>query len=332
LPMLTRIVASLALAQCCFAVNQTWHARAACNGHVAQFRLMRDSTKCLDVRGGQVTDGAQVQIWDCNGHTNQNFMWCSDGRIVSAANFGIAMCLDVPGGDPSKPTDLQLWQCNGRGGQYWQYDTANHAIFPPSTGEKMCMDVSGGSDKTGSLINIYYCSPGSGERWYFGQGPPPSPPPPPIPQCSGGKGTVSYFQLHRDTTKCIDIVGGKASAGAKVQIWGCNGQENQKFIWCSDGRIVSAINDNMCLDVPGGDPSKASDLQIWHCNAAAGQYFQYDGNNMAVYPWKTGEKMCMDVSAGSTNPGTPVNIFSCNPGTGEKWQINKAVAQAYINV
>merc|ERR1712139_171398 len=130
------------------------------------------------------------------------------------------MCLDVPGEDPSQSRNLQLWKCNGRTGQYWEFDTKNLAIFPPSIGEKMCVDVSGGSDKNGAHVNIYSCSPGSGERWYFGQGPPPAPAPPPIGKCSGGKGTVSYFQLNSDTTKCIDIAGGKATKNAGLQRWG----------------------------------------------------------------------------------------------------------------
>jgi hypothetical protein len=334
--MILCILALLSLAPGNLAINQTSHAKAGCMDSIVQFRLRKDPTKCLDVRGGQVTDGAQLQIWDCNGQTNQNFMWCKDGRIVTTVNDN--MCLDVPGGDPSKPNNLQLWQCNGGRGQYWEFDAKNQAIFPPSTGEKMCVDVSGGSANNGAAVNIYYCSPGSGEKWYFGQGPPPSPAPPPIPQCSGGKGTVSYFQLNKDPTKCMDIVGGKAISGAKVQIWGCNGQENQKFIWCSDGRIVSRLDDNMCLDVPGGDPSKAANLQIYSCNRADGQYWNYDSGTMSVFPHKTGEKMCMDVEGGSTNPGSQVLIYYCSqdpktrqPLGGEKWKINQAALE-YINV
>lgn len=311
-------------------VNRSWHANADCKSQVGQFRLLQDPNKCIDLRGGQATDGAGIQIWDCNGHTNQNFMWCADGRIVSAINDG--MCLDVPGGDASKPHDLQLWQCSGGAGQYWAYDAANSAIHPAAERDKMCIDVSGGSDTNGAHVNIYYCSPGSGNKWYFGSGPPPTPAPPSIPKCSGGKGVVQYFQLDQDTSKCIDIVGGKAVNGAGVQIWGCNGQQNQKFIWCSDGRIVSAINDQMCLDVPGGDPSKAWNLQMWQCNGGRGQYWQYDGNAMAIFPASVGEKMCIDVNGGSTNPGTLVNLYGCSPGTGEKWQINKAAVGNLISV
>merc|ERR1719326_1831304 len=53
--------------------------------------------------------------------------------------------------------------------------------------------------------------------------------------------------------------------GARVQIWDCNQNANQNFIWCSDGHIVSSINRNFCLDVPGGSPWNPADLRMWDC-------------------------------------------------------------------
>lgn len=282
-----------------------------CNSNTGLFRLNKDSSKCLDVGGGKVVNGAAVQIWGCNGQQQQSFKWCSDGRIVSTVND--KMCLDVPGGDPSKPNNLEIWECNSNDGQYWGYDSNNMAIYSAKLGEKMCIDVVGGATKPGTPVNIYYCSPGTGEKWLLGN--PPAPPPMPKP-CTA---TVGLFRLAKDNTKCLDIGGGKVVNGAVVQIWNCNGQPQQNFMWCSDGRIVSAVNNKMCVDVPGGDPNKAGNLQLWECNSGGGQYWGYDSNNQGIYPSQTGEKMCMDVAAGSTKPGTVVNIWKCKPGTGEKW-------------
>jgi hypothetical protein len=149
-----------------------------------------------------------------------------------------------------------------------------------------------------------------------------------MPECDGGQGIVKYFQLNQDVSKCMDIAGGQVAMGAGVQISTCNGQDSQKFIWCSDGRIVSVINDNMCLDIPGGDPSQTSYLQIYPCNGAAGQYWGYDYNAMAISPtqgWQF-DNMCMDVDASS---GKLVNYW-CSPGgswQAQKWQVNDAVAE-----
>jgi len=148
-----------------------------------------------------------------------------------------------------------------------------------------------------------------------GSGPRPSPPaPPPPPPCGGKPGR---FMLASDNSKCMDIAGGKAYNGASVQLWYCNGMGQQNFKWCGDGRIVSELNENMCLDVPGGDPSKSQYMQLWTCNGAAGQYWEYDGNQMHIYPAKANQ-MCLDTANGGVTDGTKVNIYDCHGG-GTQW-------------
>lgn len=283
----------------------------ACDSNKSvEFWLARDTGVCLDIKGGKAVDGSEVIIDQCKQDSTHKFIYCTDGRIVSSQNT--SMCLDIPTGDPKQVQNLRIWQCNGGQGQYWHYDTSTQAIVPASTGEFMCMDVHGGSTQPGTNVLIYYCNPGTGERWVFGPVAPT-----PIPACSGG--TAGYFQLDRDPTKCIDITGGQAVNGAQLQIEGCSGAANQKFMWCSDGRIVSAMNDKMCMDIAGGDVSKVSSLEIWSCAGVAGQYWNFDRANQAIYPAQVGEKMCVDVHDGSTDPGTAVILYNCDPGTGEKW-------------
>jgi len=150
-----------------------------------------------------------------------------------------------------------------------------------------------------------------------GTGPPPVPPsPPPVPKCVGNTGR---FEAGSDNSKCFDIPGGNVYNGAPVQMWDCNHHTNQNFIWCQDGRIVSAMNDKMCLDVPGGDPKKATFLQMWDCNGMGGQYWEYDAKTMSIFPAQTGETMCVDTDDGSVKPGTKVNLWYCKPGTGMAW-------------
>jgi len=162
----------------------------------------------------------------------QHFIWCDDNRIVTASNSN--MCIDIPGGVPGYSTYLQLWECNGRESQKWGYDANTLSIYPSIEGENMCVDFDGGKLRQGSRINLYQCKPGTGEQWKLVD-------PPPPPPCWG---QIGSFRPKRDMNKCLDIVGGNLYNGAAVQIWDCNGQKQQNWLWCSDNRIVSAINDN----------------------------------------------------------------------------------------
>lgn len=125
--------------------------------------------------------------------------------------------------------------------------------------------------------------------------------------------------MNNNQNMCMDVAGGQVKDGAIVQVWNCNGLQGQSWKWCSDGRIVSELDERFCLDVPGGDPSKASDLQTWTCNGQGGQYWEYDQKTMAIYPANTGEKMCVDTEHGSTSGGTHVNLYNCVPGSGQAW-------------
>lgn len=144
-----------------------------CGANVKRGKFMnaRDQTKCLDIglsQAGQVYNGAPVQLWDCNGMTQQNWKWCNDGRIVSAANEN--MCLDIPGGlgpgGKFPTTDMQMWTCNGGDGQKWKYG-GGKTIYPNKVGETMCLDLENGSLKAGTRANLYYCSSQKrdGEGW-----------------------------------------------------------------------------------------------------------------------------------------------------------------------
>merc|ERR1719454_292096 len=81
---------------------------------------------------------------------------------------------------------------------------------------------------------------------------------------------VGKFMVNYNRGKCMDIALNGAAGpwnGAKIQVWDCNGGPNQQFIWCTDGRIVSAMNKQYCLDIPGGNPfAEADNMQMWQCN------------------------------------------------------------------
>mmetsp|Transcript_650 Transcript_650/g.1144 ORF Transcript_650/g.1144 Transcript_650/m.1144 type:complete len:625 (-) Transcript_650:130-2004(-) len=163
----------------------------------------------------------------------------------------------------------------------------------------------------------------------YGKGPaptpaPPSPPPAPSP-CSGSQGK---FRLNKHQDLCLDVPGGAIKNGARLQVWNCNGQPQQEWIWCSDSRIVSASNKNMCIDRPGTaagalgpPPPHPSPLQLWECNGHPGQSWGYDSKSMAVYQSASGHAMCMDLWHGHLVPGNNVIVWGCNPshGDGEAW-------------
>jgi hypothetical protein len=86
---------------------------------------------CLDDRNNSSRNGAVVQIWRCNGRSNQQWQVMSDGTIRHNG-----LCLDAAGYGTANGTKVQLWSCTGNGNQQW--DTKNFRIHydnPAATGE-----------------------------------------------------------------------------------------------------------------------------------------------------------------------------------------------------
>ncbi len=57
-----------------------------------------------------------MNIWDCNGQSNQQFRLNTDGTITAV---GSGKCLDVNGGATANGTKVQIWDCSGAANQKW---------------------------------------------------------------------------------------------------------------------------------------------------------------------------------------------------------------------
>jgi type 1 glutamine amidotransferase len=111
--------------------------------------------KCVDVSGMSSVDGTKIQLWTCNGQSNQQWTVGSDGTIRS-----LGKCMTVNGTANGSPA--QLWSCNGGGGQRWT-PGANSSLVNPQSGR--CLDANGGSSANGTQLIIWDCHGATNQRW-----------------------------------------------------------------------------------------------------------------------------------------------------------------------
>ena len=64
------------------------------------------SNRCLDVPGRSTTNGTLLEIWDCNGGTNQQWTSLSNGELQV---YG-SKCLDVPGNSTAAGTRVEIYE------------------------------------------------------------------------------------------------------------------------------------------------------------------------------------------------------------------------------
>ncbi|NUR60256.1 MAG: lectin, partial [Catenulispora sp.] len=117
--------------------------------------------KCLDVPNSSTTGGTQLQIYSCNGQSNQAFTHTSGGALSVTEN-GTTMCLDANGKGTTAGTKVIIWSCNGQTNQQWSINS-NGTITGVQSG--LCLDVSGASTANGALVQLWTCNGQSNQQW-----------------------------------------------------------------------------------------------------------------------------------------------------------------------
>lgn len=114
------------------------------------------SGRCLDVPSASTADGTQVQLWDCNSGSNQQWTFTAAGELQVYGN----KCLDA--GGTANGTKVQIYSCWGADNQKWRLNSDGSIVGVQSG---LCLDAVGNGTANGTLIQLYSCSNGSNQRW-----------------------------------------------------------------------------------------------------------------------------------------------------------------------
>lgn len=124
-------------------------------------------SQCMDLPGGDTSNGGVLWTWDCYGGDNQHWFF-QDGQLKYAANT--SKCVDLLGGDDHNGNLVGLWDCNNGHNQQWEYDSNTRSIYRGIGVRQKCLQL--GSDPTqdwyvaaGTQLNIWDCDGGRTEGW-----------------------------------------------------------------------------------------------------------------------------------------------------------------------
>jgi poly(3-hydroxybutyrate) depolymerase len=116
------------------------------------------SGRCLDVPSVSTSNGTQLQLWDCNGGSNQRWTYTANKQLMVYGN----KCLDASGKGTTNGTPVIIYDCNGGSNQQWNV-SANGTITGVQSG--LCLDANGGATANGTKIIIWSCNGGSNQQW-----------------------------------------------------------------------------------------------------------------------------------------------------------------------
>jgi lysophospholipase L1-like esterase len=116
------------------------------------------SGRCLDVPNSSQTGGTQVQLWDCNTQSNQQWTYTSAGELRVYGSD----CLDANAQGTTAGTKAIIWPCNGQQNQKWNLNS-DGTITGVQSG--LCLDATGAGTTNGTPLELWTCNGGSNQKW-----------------------------------------------------------------------------------------------------------------------------------------------------------------------
>jgi hypothetical protein len=116
---------------------------------------------CLDVPGGKGVAGNVLDLWECNGLFNQQWIFNKDDTVSYLGNM--SLCIDISG-TPKKGSSMALQMCNTKSAtQKVKYDLQT-GFFNMSP---HCLDIPGAKIQNGSKIWLWECNKQPQQQWYI---------------------------------------------------------------------------------------------------------------------------------------------------------------------
>jgi hypothetical protein len=152
---------------------------------------------------GNTTNSTQLQIYDCNGSSAQQFKINGGVPVVGPGN----KCMDVDGPDTGGDGSIvQLYDCLPTAiDQRW---TLNSDQTLRTLGR--CLDIDGNGTANFTKLELWDCNGAGGQKW--------------VPQSDGSL-------LNPQSGRCLDDPMGNTANNTQLQIYDCNGNAAQKYVF-----------------------------------------------------------------------------------------------------
>lgn len=312
----------------------------------------------LDVAGGSLKNGGNVQTYSCNGTLSQLFRAeYRDGYYV-LRNAGSGKVLDVAAGDVVPGTNVQQWDESPNDNQLFSV-TANedgsYSFINKGTG--LMLAVSGS--------NLVAATAGDSVQTSF------------VFAEQEDLLSEGLYEVYpsANSSYVLDVASASVDSGANVQLYANNGSFAQKWLLkkvdgakntytfesvCSTNRLavsgtnvctmapadvkaqqwvaridsngiefVSADDQDLSLDVKGGNFASTSNIQVHSSNASAAQRFRLRATSATIDNGTYFIRMAsragsvLDVSGGSHSDGANVQIWQNNDSGAQKWNFSR---------
>lgn len=321
----------------------------------------------LDVAGGSLKNGGNVQTYSCNGTLSQLFKAeYRDGYYV-LRNAGSGKVLDVAAGDVVPGTNVQQWDESPNDNQLFSVvvnEDGSYSFINKATGLMLAV--------SGSNLVVAIVGDSVQTSFVFAE-----------QEDLLSEGLYEIYPS-ANSSYVLDVASASADSGANVQLYSNNGSFAQKWLLkkvdgakntytfesvCSTNRLavsgtnvctmapadvkaqqwvaridsngiefVSADDQDLSLDVKGGNFASSSNVQVYTSNDSAAQRFRLRltsadvANGTYFIRMASRANSVLDVSGGSSADGANMQIWQNNDTGAQKWNFSRNVDGSYTIV
>lgn len=312
----------------------------------------------LDVAGGSLKNGGNVQTYSCNGTLSQLFKAeYRDGYYV-LRNAGSGKVLDVAAGDVVPGTNVQQWDESPNDNQLFSVvvnEDGSYSFINKATGLMLAVS---GSNLVAAIVGDSVQT-----SFVFAE-----------QEDLLSEGLYEIYPS-ANSSYVLDVASASADSGANVQLYSNNGSFAQKWLLkkvdgakntytfesvCSTNRLavsgtnvctmapadvkaqqwvaridsngiefVSADDQDLSLDVKGGNFASSSNVHVYTSNDSAARRFRLRSTSADVANGTYFIRMAsransvLDVYGGSSADGANVQIWQNNDTGAQKWNFSR---------
>jgi hypothetical protein len=136
------------------------------------------------------------------------------------------------------------------------------------------------------------------------------PQPGPTPTATTGAVTATIRGIN---SRCLDIEHADNSDGSVIELWPCNGQDNQLWTLTASGSLQSL---GKCARAAGGGTQDGDAVELWSCTGTADQRWRFDATGHLV---NQAAGLCLDDPTGGQDYGIQLDVSLCQDARPQLW-------------
>ena len=291
--------------------------------------MKNEPGKTLDISGGSLDDGGNVQVYSANNSDTQIFGVSSLGNgLYSIRSFSSGKVIDLSGGCIDKGTNIQQYGWNESQAQKWyiEQDSATGAYtISSSLCSRRVLETAGGSTADGANVQLYDFNAGYGQYWSFE----------PVEEAAVHRISDGIYTIASsiDNSKVLDVDSASFDNGANIQLYKSNGTNAQKFmVRCIDRSTytysITNVNSRKSIDVYNGLSANGTNVQQYGWNGSAAQRWQIIYSNGSYLIRSSCGGLCLDLEDGQALNCKNIQIYESNNSKAQRWEFISTQAKA----